>query len=387
MNETTPEANFTEINTDRLRAEVLSTAEQRTGELLYPGDERRIFVDVLIYILAWFVGLANKMCRSRLLPYASGYQLDALGARVNCTRIAPVPASVTLKFTLETARPNDITIPAGTTVTADNKVLFAVDRAATIPAGSLSVEGVTATATIGGSVTNGVPAGAIQSFVDRVPYVTGVVNTSESSGGDDGEPYPLAIDPERGDNGEGDDRYRERIKLAPASFSAAGSAASYEYWAKSASGNVESVGVLSDQQAGTVDIYVTERGGTLPSEGTLALVEAAVTADDVKPLNDRVQVHAPAEVPYDIELTYYVPQESESEAVAAIEGPGGAIDQFNVWQSGQIGRDLNPDQLRALMLPYCQRITLTQPTYQLVSNAELARYSGNIIVSHVVTND
>lgn len=381
------DVNFTEISPDELRTQAIEMAEKRTGELLYPGDERRIFVDVLIYVLSWFIGLANKMCRARLLPYASGYQLDALGDRVNCKRISPVPASVMLKFTLETLRPNDITIPAGTTVTADNKVLFATDKSAIVPAGKLSVENVPATATIGGAVTNGIPAGAIQSFVDRVPYVTGVVNTTESSGGDDGEPYPLAIDPENGDDGTGDNNYRERIRLAPSAFSAAGSAASYEYWARSASGNVESVAVTSDIAAGRVDVYITEKGGALPSDGTLAAVLAAVSADDVRPMNDLVEVHAPTISEYDIELKYYVSQGDEMASVAAIEGDGGAIDQFKMWQSEQIGRAVNPDQLRAYMLPYCQRIELVKPEYRKLAKSELARFSGNMTISHEAVAD
>lgn len=381
------DVNFTEISPDELRTQAIEMAEKRTGELLYPGDERRIFVDVLIYVLSWIIGLANKMCRARLLPYASGYQLDALGDRVNCKRISPVPASVMLKFTLETLRPNDITIPAGTTVTADNKVLFATDKSAIVPAGKLTVENVQATATIGGAVTNGIPAGAIQSFVDRVPYVTGVVNITESSGGSAGEPYPESIDPENGDDGTGDNNYRQRIKLAPSAYSAAGSAASYEYHARGASAEIESVAVTSDAEAGRVDIYVTERGGAMPSEGTLAAVYKAVTADDIKPLNDYVEVHAPREVPYDIDVTYYVLQEDESESRNAIEGQGGAIDQYNAWQCGKIGRDINPDHLRALMLPHCQRIDVTAPYYSSVSNAELARFSGRLNVQKIIVNE
>ena len=379
--------NFVDIDVEKLRSDAITEAESRLGESLYAGDERRIFTDVIIYVLAWFVALVNKMCRGRLLGYASGYQLDALGERVNCTRLAPVPARTRLKFTLETVRPNDITIPAGTTVTSDNKVLFATDASAVIKAGKTEVTDVAATATTGGVVTNGIPVGAIQSFVDRVPFVTGVFNTVESSGGDDGEPYPIAIDPDGGDNGEGDDRYRERIKLAPAAWSAAGSAASYEYHARSASGNIESVAVTSDQEAGTVDIYVTEKGGVLPTQGTIDAVTAAVTRDDIRPLNDKVTVQSPTEVQYDIELTYYVLQENESAAQKAIEGVGGAIEQYNAWQQANIGRDVNPDRLRAFLLDHCVRVDLVQPTYQAIANSELARFSGSLNISHTVVSE
>lgn len=380
-------ANFTEVDTEKMRAQFLQIIEEHTGELLFPGDERRILAEALVYVFSTAISAANEQCKARLLPHAKGYQLDALGQRVNCHRLPAAPATVKLSFTLATARPHDITIPAGTTVTADNRVLFSTDASATIKAGSLQVDEVEASAKTGGTVTNGIPAGAIQTFVDNVPFVTGVVNTTESSGGDDGEPYPLAIDPQSGDDGTGDEKYRERIKLAPAAFSAAGTAARYEYFARSASANVEGVKVLSEQAAGTVDIYITEKGGAAPTEGTLEAVAAAVTADDVKALNDIVTVQAPAAVPYDIELTYYVLQADESASVKAIEGAGGLLDQYNEWQQGNIGRDINPDRLRAFLLDNCVRLTINKPEYTAIADSEIARFSGSLNIAHIIVKE
>lgn len=379
--------NFTEPDADTLRKNALAIAEEQSGELLYPGDERRILLDTLIYILLWFISLVNKQCRARLLDYAHGKQLDALGARYNCSRLQPAPARVTLMFTLDTVRPHDVTIPAGTTVTSDNKVLFATDSPAVILSGQSELDGVRATATTGGIITNGIPIGAIQSFVDRVPFVSSVINTSESTGGDNGEPYPLALDPVNGDDGSGDNSYRERIRLAPASFSAAGSVASYEFWTRSASALIDSVSVTSDQEAGQVEIYVTEKGGKQPSEGTLAAIRETVTSDSVRPLNDKVVVSAPTEVSYDIELKYYVAQADESAAQHAIEDATGAVAQYIAWQSGAIGRDINPDRLRAFLLDHCIRMDVTSPTFTTISHSQIARHSGTTTITHEVSEE
>lgn len=376
--------NFTEIDTDKLVTQAIEAVEGKTGELLYPGDKRRIFIEAIAYYHSVFMSAANEQCKRRFLEEADGYVLDALGARYLCTRLQPQPAMLELKFMLATARPNDITIPAGTTVTADNKVLFATNETVRVRAGELEVTGVKATATIGGEITNGVPVGAVQSFVDKVPYVTGVVNTTESSGGSEGEPYPLAIDPENGDDGTGDNRYRERIKLAPASFAAAGSELTYEYTARTASANVEGVKVLSDQQAGRTDIYITEKGGTDPTAGTLEAVTAAVTARGKRAFNDQVTVQAPEPVSYDIELTYYVEQANESTAVKAIEGAGGLIDQYNAWQQGNIGRDIDPQKLIAMIRDACHWVDVVKPTRETVLDSQIARFSGNINVSHII---
>ena len=379
--------NFTEIDTEKLRTQFLQLIEEHTGDLLYPGDERRILAESLVYVFATAISAANEQCKARLLQYAKGYQLDALGERVNCQRKAAAPATVKLSFTLATARPNDIIVPSGTTVTADNKVLFTTDEPATIKAGSLSVEGIQATATTGGTDTNGIPAGAIKSFVDKVPFVTGVTNTTESSGGDDGEPYPREIDQQNGDDGAGDEKYRQRIKLAPAAFSAAGTAARYEYYARTASANIEGVKVTSNQQAGRVDVYVTEKGGVDPTEGTIQKVTETLQADDVRALNDRVTVQAPEAVAYDIDLTYYVLQAEESASVKAIEGTGGAIEQYISYQQADIGRDINPDRLRAFLLDKCVRLTVNKPIYSAISDSQIARFSGNLNVAHIIVKE
>lgn len=379
--------NFTDIDTDKLKAQLLETAEEYLGELLWPGDERRIFTEALAYYLSVFISAANEQCKARLIDYASGKQLDALGARVNCTRLAAIPATVKLSFTLATPRPNAIIIPAGTTVTADNNIFFATNEAATIKAGELTVEGVTATATTAGAITNGVPAGAIQSFTDKLPFVTGVVNTAESAGGDDGEPYPKEIDPQNGDDGSGDNKYRERIKLAPAAFSAAGTSARYEYYARTASANVEGVNITSDQTAGTVDIYITETGGAEPTQGTLEKVNTILQSADIRAMNDLITVQAPESVYYDIELTYYVLQAEESASVKAIEGEGGAIDQYIAYQQANIGRDINPDRLRAFMLDKCVRMDLIKPEYTSISESQIARFSGNLNIAHIVVEE
>lgn len=378
---------FINIDAARLRDDIIERMEAKTGELMYPGDERRIFAESIAYIIATAFSAANEQCKARTLPYAHGYQLDALGTRVGCTRAMPTPGRLRLTFTLDTARPFDILVPAGTTVTADNNVVFATDETAAIPAGCLCVENVPATSTAGGSITNGIPAGAVQTFVDRLPYVSGVINTTASSGGDDGEPYPLAIDPEHGDDGTGDDSYRERIKLAVATFSCAGSESAYEYYARSASSNIEDVMITSDQEAGTVDIYITETGGAMPSEGTLAAVTAAVTDDAVKPLNDLVRVHAPEAVDYNIELVYYVTAAEEAASVEAIEGEGGLLDQYNAWQQGKIGRDISPQRLMAYLLSSCLRLDVAAPAFVRVNKAQIARFSGNITITHTIVDE
>lgn len=377
------DVNFTEIDAGKLKDEFLSRMEVATGEALYPGDERRIFAEGVAYAMALFVSSTNESCKARLLKYASGYALDALGERVGCTRLKPMPARTRLKFSLAAVRSIATIIPAGTRCTADNVILWATDVSCAIPAGELTTE-VSTTATVGGSKTNGIPVGTVQTFVDDVPFVAGVVNLTESAGGDDGEPYPIALDTDNGDDGSGDDRYRERITLAPSAYSATGTAAGYEYYARSASSAVDSVKVMSNQAAGSVDIYICESDGADPSEETLEKVRSVVTADDVKALGDKVSVHAPVPVPYAIDIVYYCTQATLSETIQAIEGVNGAIAKYRKWQDSSIGRDINPDRLRAFCLDSCLRMEVNSPIYTEVSDMQIARWNGETITGHII---
>ena len=97
----------------------------------------------------------------------------------------------------------------------------------------------------------------------------------------------------------------------------------------------------------------------------------ACNASDIRPLTDVVTAVAPEVITYDIEIVYYTTPETEAEVVANVEGTGGAIDRYNEWQVGALGRDINPDQLRKRIL--CPswgenltgafRVDVTKPVY------------------------
>ncbi|QNO17692.1 hypothetical protein [Caproicibacterium amylolyticum] len=51
-----------------------------------------------------------------------------------------------------------------------------------------------------------------------------------------------------------------------------------------------------------------------------------------------------------MEIKYYTTVREEAAAIDAIESSGGAIARYLAWQSGALGRDINPDQLRRFVL-------------------------------------
>jgi phage-related baseplate assembly protein len=162
-------------------------------------------------------------------PTHLGDYLDHIGAIVRTERIPAQPSVTTLKFTLSTAQPQAVVIPAGTRVTPDGQVFFAVLTDTTVAAGTLQID-VYAECTIEGTVGNGWQIGQINQLVDPLLWIIQVQNITVSSGGSDIE---------------SDDNYRQRIYEAPESFSVAGPEGAYKYWARTASNLISDVAVYS----------------------------------------------------------------------------------------------------------------------------------------------
>ena len=369
---------------------LLSGLENNLETPLYPGDERRLFVEngLIPVVIAVFNKVENES-KKRLLKYAYGTILDALGERVYCSRLPKGFAITTLQFSVAAARNVDTVIPKGTRATADGTIYFETDEAVIIRMGELSVT-VGATATTGGTVGNNYAAGSINTIVDAVPFVSGVTNLTATVGGDDGEPYPEE------DGGVGDNAYRNRIKLAVTAFSTAGSALAYEYHTLSVSAQIKQVQVLSEEtttRAGVIEIYaIGENGSQLPDEIIEAIVNKFKTKN-IRPLGDKVEVKQPEIVPFDIELKYYVSKDKEAECIDNIEGDGGAIQQFIKTQQEALGRDINPDKLRLLCLrpgdnlTGCYRLDIVKPEFAVIGPGKIAKFSGNLTVTHAVVEE
>lgn len=440
---------FITTDAEVIRSEILTELESNVGEALYPGDERRLFGEALVAVFVSVYNSLNDAARQKMLRYARGEVLDALGERVGVARIAPTSARTTLRFSITEPVGENILIPQGTRATSDSTHYFATTAAGVIEVGQTFVD-IEAISGEGGKAYNGIPIGGINSLVDPIVYVDRVTNITETAGGGDEE---------------GDDSFRERIKAAPSKLSTAGPVNGYKYWAMSADSRIIDVAVKSEQEtltrelsvhdgrafkggdqllpdtltvykadgqpaaadvdytanyddglltitltsggglaglqnvkitieqtnAGVVKIVPMCANGEIPDEGTLEKVLAAVNASEVRPLTDLVKVEAPEVNEYDIELTYYTTATDESDCILTVEGAGGAIDQFNDWQSGALGRDINPDKLRALILAPsgdgavgASRVVITSPTFTELNDTAIAKFSGKKTIRHEV---
>lgn len=360
--------NFVDVNAYQLLNEMVNNFELTIGEKLLPGDERSMLVQNLLPIVVALKNDINDSARQNLLRFARGEVLDAIGELRNTIRHPAQSAIVTLEFNLSSIQAVPVTVNKGTRCTADGRLLFATVADMVIPAGQLSGT-VNALATETGVDYNWFAVGTIKNMVDPVQYVSSVRNTTESSGGSDIED---------------DDSYRERIRQSPESFSVAGPEGAYEFWTKTADNTIVDVSVTSPS-AGIVKIVPLLEGGNIPEQPILDKVSMVLNARDKRPLTDNVQVAPPNIKLYDIDFTYYIPlsrQTDEAVIKGSIEGPGGVVDKFKLWQSSQLGKSINPDQLRLMVLSEgAFRIVVNSPAFTELNTDDVAK-AGNINVTY-----
>ena len=371
---------FVEVDSAKLYTTIIGSLMDSCNEALYPGDERRIFGEGIVALFVSMFSLFNDKAKQRTLRYARGNVLDAIGERYNVLRADPTGASAIFRFYASSAQSENIIIPAGTRITADGSMYFATQETTVLPAWELSTD-VIAVCTAGGAAHNGYAEGTISTMVDLIPYISKAENITISGGGDDGEPY----------NEIGDDKYRERIRLSPATQSSAGPESAYRYFVLSADPNIIDVAIdCPEDQPNVVNLYPLMTGGELPGEDVLQKVLDALS-DDVRPMTDKVSALTPSVVEYQVEIKYYCTKEDEAATIETIEGDGGAVDLYNEWQTAALARDINPDQLRRFILAPANgtgamRVDVIKPTFAELSKAQVARLSGTPVISHEVVS-
>lgn len=359
---------FAEKAADEIEHEIITLYERLAERTLAKGDPVRLFLETIILIIVQQRSLIDYAAKQNLLAYASGDYLDHIGALLEVTRLEASHAMTTLKFTLSESQSSVVIIPAGTRASpGGGNILFATTESVEVPSGSTEIT-VTAECTVSGVQGNGFIAGQIRRLVDPFPYEMTVTNITESYGGSDKE---------------NDENFRERIQIAPESFSVAGPKGAYEYYARSAHQDIIDVAVIGppEIEAGYVRLYPLMKGGELPSQEVLDAVLAKCGADDVRPLTDCVSVHSPETVSYALNVKYYIDRAKATQSTEIQVSVESAIHEWVTWQRSKLGRDLNPSELNHRIISAgAKRAEITSPSFRVLKSSELAVPSSTTII-------
>ncbi|EKO1021341.1 baseplate J/gp47 family protein [Salmonella enterica subsp. enterica] len=345
---------FLETRPEVILREVIDWYEKESGKKLYPADDEALLINMVVYRESLVRDIIQDVAGQNLVAIARAPMIDFLGHLVGVFRLPAVPAVATLKFRVDEAPATNILIPAGTRVSATDSVIFATDSDVLLQAGSLSVQ-VHATCTDAGIAGNGWQPAQISNLLDDIDGTDlQVVAIAPSAGGADAE---------------SDDHLRERIILAPESFSNAGSKGAYRFHAMSAHQDIVDVAVTRPQP-GTVKLTPLMSYG-LPDQTILDAVDGICSDEKVRPLTDTVITSLPDEVAYSINATLIVYDNQDEKAVMAQ-----AQSAITAWESGQssrLGRDIIPSQISAaLSVPGVYKVSLDALTEQILTETQWA---------------
>lgn len=357
-----PDVNFVNKDVETLISNNILEYEkayfEKTGTkiTLSEGDPIRIFLYSQALREYTLYQLIDYSAKQNLLKYASGDFLDNIGARINVPRLEAKAAIATIRFTLSEVQSNVISIPQGTRVSPGNNIFYATKEYAEIPIGELYID-VDVECTQVGTIGNNYTAGQINILVNPIPYIESISNITTSQGGTEIE---------------SDDNFKERIILAPESFSTAGPSGAYEFFAKEYNSSIADVKV-SSLNPGEVDIRIILENGVLPDATIIQGVSDYLSDKKRRPLTDHVIVNAPNVIQYNIDATYYI-RESDSNFVSEIQfAVEKSKDDYILWQKSKIGRDINPNELITKVISAgAKRIEITSPSFTDLLDTDIA---------------
>ena len=360
--------NFAQKDPDSITREIINSYEAFSGRTLAPADPVRLFLDTISLIIIQQRNIIDIAAKNNLIAYAEGSYLEHIGALFGVTRLGASHASVIVRFSLSTPLSYTVTIPKGTRITSDGRITFSVQNNITIPAGVSDMEAVL-TCDSSGTSGNGFLPGQLNKIVDVFPFSLSAVNITASYGGTDTE---------------SDEALRERIHIAPEHYSTAGPVKAYEYYAKSADPDIIDVRVSTPPETlpGHVNIYPLMTAGTLPSDEVIAKVLKAVSADDIRPDTDYVQVLKPQIVNYSLSLRYWIDEKDSAMSESIQAAVNNAIGDWVMWQKSKLGRDINPSELtRRVINAGAKRCVIMSPEFRVLKSYELGVLSGEGDVS------
>ena len=160
---------------------------------------------------------------------------------------------------------------------------------------------------------------------------------------------------------EPDADLRRRTQLALEGFTVAGSSASYRYHALSAHSDVRDAGIDSPSP-GTVRVTVLSRSNNgAASPELLDTVASALSAHDVRPLSDNLQVQAATLVPWSLQATLH-PYPGPA-AQPLLDAAQAALASYLQTTAGQLGHDITLSALYACLHQNgIQRVELNSPS-------------------------
>ncbi|SFT96122.1 baseplate assembly protein [Halomonas saccharevitans] len=178
---------------------------------------------------------------------------------------------------------------------------------------------------------------------------------------------------------ESDEDLRLRAQQAWEGLSVAGPRGAYVFHAMSADGRVADASAISPNPAEALVTLLSTEGDGTASQALIDIVDAALSAEDIRPVGDRLTVQSATITPYTVDATLYVYPGPEQEPI--LEAAEAALDAY-VGTQRRLGRDIRLSALHAaLHVEGVQRVELAAPAADVVlDDTQAAHCTGTTVV-------
>jgi phage-related baseplate assembly protein len=364
---TAPE--FVTINPDNIVADLVAFYENETGVTLQPAQIERLTINMMAYREQVILNAIQSAAVMQLVRFSKAPILDYLGELMGVTRLSDEEATTRIELTLVNGH-GALVIQQGIRIgSTDGQVYFTIDENTPVAAGVNTVV-VNVTCGVSGVKGNGYAPGTVSVILDPQAYLSAASNLDTTAGGAEVET---------------DDAYRERIMLAPSTFSVAGPRNAYKFWAKTANANIIDVSVVSPSP-GVVNIYPLMSDAQVTPQSILDAVFAICNADDIRPLTDTVNVLSPAAVPYAIEIELTLLDDADPATAQAAAQT--ALEAYKAEKQSKLGKDVVLDQIKKVaMVNGVYKANIVLPAADLVIDPNSFAQCTSVTVTVVGLNE
>ncbi|ATD60414.1 MAG: baseplate J/gp47 family protein [Janthinobacterium svalbardensis] len=179
---------------------------------------------------------------------------------------------------------------------------------------------------------------------------------------------------------ETDTLLRERIQLAFEGLSVAGPRNAYVKHARDADARVADISAISPEPCEVVVTVLSNVGDGIASDELLAVVHAALSDEDVRPLGDRLSVQSADIVHFTIRATLYLDAHPEAEPILQSAGERTAA---YAAERRRLGRDVNRSAIiAALHAEGVKKVVLHEPADDIAVADMQAAYCDGIDIAN-----
>lgn len=354
---------FIERDPEVVMAESKTKLEELLGREIQPAQVEQLILNFVVYRELLLLNRFNAGMRQMLFQYSTAPILDYVAGLVAIERLPAARAGCTARFTL-VAGHGSMLIPEGTRISStDGTAIFRTVADMVVNPDILTVD-VAVLADTAGKECNGYAAGAITKILDPLAFVSQVENINATGGGSDIE---------------SDEQLRQRIKLAPAQYSSAGSRDSYLFYAKSANALITDVSVISPIPGTVMIVPLTEADQT-PAQ-VIEDVYNACSPENRRPLTDSVMVVAPVRKDYTITVNVVLYEGVDAKTAQA--DIIAILDAYATEQRAKLGLDITRSEITAKSkIPnIVYDVDIIAPAANLIITDEQFPYCTDIVVN------